>query len=595
MSPEQAARGTLDHRSDQYSFGAIVYEMLTGRPVSERDPASGTSEWRTSSIEASIGAIVDRCLRANPDERYRSTRDLALAVRQIREDTLHGGPRRFTRRQIFAAGAVAATAVAAVLWRRPFGTGAPRRLAVLPFVNISGDPNTEILSDGITDVLIGQLSHSRNLEVIGKTTAFSLKGKPQDPLQVGRLLDVDEVLTGSLTVRGGRAVVEVELVDARTGSRVWGDKLDRPELDVLAIQNVIAAAIITRGLPAEADATLRELSRGLTSNREAYLRFLQAVHHIRLDQEADYLAARRLLAEVVQRDERFALAHLTLASTYSVAAVDGFERPVTAWEQSHQHVERALNLDPDLPDAHAERAIELFFYRRDWARAQHEWDIALQSRRGELQGELLSAYVLQLWALGRFKEALHFAQAARSVDPLSPYLAVREADMLAATGDVSSAVKRYKAVIDSASGHPVAAHLGLAQLERSQHRFDDAIQSFRTAFAETDDEELTKILAVARGEDGCRAIDRYLARYELAALSARESAGQYVSPLGLARAHARLAATEQAFKFLNTAFEEHAAGLVFLNVDPAWDNIRHDRLFDATVRRVGLPQTGQRG
>src|SRR5262245_14784540 len=245
-------------------------------------------------------------------------------------------------------------------------------------------------------------------------------------------------------------------------------------------------------------------------------------------------------------------------------SVDGFESPRTAWPEAHTHVDLALAQDPHLPDAHAERASELFFYDRNWAGAQREWDAALQSRRAEVQGELLSLYVLQHLAWGRNEDALRFARAARSVDPLSPMLANREADVLAAMGDTTAAVDRYTAIIGNAPDDD-RAYFGLAQVRHAQGRFDDAIAALRTALGTTDDEALTDILEKASGDEGYRAIDRYLATGTLAALSERASAGLYASPLERARAHSRLNEPDQAFAWLDQSFDDHAAGLVFLN------------------------------
>ena len=592
MSPEQAARGPVDHRSDQYSFGAIVYEMLEGRPLSDRtsDPKMTPARPR---VELAVRAIVDRCLGATPGERYASTRDMAAAVRELRDGS--SSPRRVTRRQVLLGAAVGAAAVATALWRLPFKGVRIRRLAVLPFANGSNDENTEVLADGITEVLIRQLSHVPNLAVIARSTVFHLKGT-HDAREVGRRLAVDGVLTGSVSIRGERARVDVALVDAKTGARIWGDVLDRPGSDVLAIQNVIAAMIITRGLGIEAsDAMLRDLNGGLASDREAYRLFLLAVHYFRRDTEADYLTARRLLEDAVMRDRSCALAHLTLASTYSVMAIDGFEPPRTAWPQSSLHVDRALEQDPDLPDAHAERATMAFFFGWDWRKAQDEWDIALQSRRAnELQGELLTSCVLQQWALGRGEQALALARAARVIDPLSPMLAVREADVLAAMGKLPDAEERYAAIIADAPDDP-RAYLGQAQARRVQGRFDEAIDAWRGASTAIGDHELATVVENAHGDDGCRAIDHFLARRELAQMAERQASGGYVSPLDPARAHARLGENERAFALLDAAFTDRAAGLVFLNVDPAWDNIRRDRRFDDIVHRVGLVPRGQRG
>ena len=582
MSPEQAARGAVDHRSDQFSFGAIVHEMVS---VPGADPRVSTA----------LSAVVERCVQARPGDRYASTRDLARDVRRIHDNAVHDTRWRPTRRQAIAAVSTVVAAGAATAWGIGYGSGAIRRLAVLPFVNDSGDESTDILCDGITEVLIRQLSRAKDLAVIGRGTAFQFKGTERDPRDIGKQLDVQGVLHGSMSERGGRLVVDVELVDARTGVRIWGDQLNRSASDVLAIQNEIAATIITDGLGRSLSTmTLHELPGVMAADQEAYRLFLEAVHRLRGGTETDYLAARTLLEDAVTRDRTFALAHLTLASTYSVMAVDGYEDPREAWPLSRMYVDRALEQDPGLPDAHAERAAEAFFFRRDWAEAQREWDQALQSRRSEVQGELLTAYVLQQWALGRNDVALKFARAAHLVDPLSPMLAVREADVLAAMGDLSSAADRYIRIIENVSADTRAAYSGLAHVRQRQARFDDAIEAWRLVFMDADD-ELRTVVAAARGRDGCGAIERYLAMRELEGLADRSASGDYVSPLDEARAHARLRHDDEAFACLETAFTHTSAGLVFLNVDPAWDNLRHDRRFDNAVRRVGLVQHDQRG
>src|SRR5262249_42457090 len=156
-----------------------------------------------------------------------------------------------------------------------------------------------------------------------------------------------------------------------------------------------------------------QLTGMLTSDSDAYSLFLRAIHYLRLETENDCLMAGQLLTQAVARDGKFALGHVTLASTYSSMALYGSEPPHAAWSESRRSVERALDLDPTLPDAHAEKAIEAFGYQWNWIGAQNEWDAALKSRRGEVQAELLTVYVAQQWALGRDQEALEFARAAR--------------------------------------------------------------------------------------------------------------------------------------------------------------------------------------
>jgi eukaryotic-like serine/threonine-protein kinase len=601
MSPEQTAGRPVDHRADQFSFGAIVYEMLCGRRAFERDSRAAMiaaiveDEYQPlhdlpDDASRSLARIIDRCLSKDPQHRYESTRDLAADVRRLRDgSTREVQPRGIDRRQAMWLGGSAVVAVAAGFagWRtRPQTPG--RRLAVLPFNNAVKDENSEYLCDGITEVLIRQLSRVPALVVMARSTVFQLKDAQGDAREVGRRLGVDTVLNGSVTMRGGHAIVDAELVDVATGGRLWGEVYDRSEADVLGIQTDIAGAIISEGLRLSLDEGVRrELTRGFTEDPEAYRLFLRAVHRFRLETAADCEAARDLLMQAVARDQRFALGHVTLASTYSAMAVDGFEPPHRAWPESRRHVDHALAQDPTLPDAHAERAIEAFFYQWDWSKARGEWDAALGSRRGEIQAELLSAYVLQEWALGHQSEALRFAQTARAVDPLSAMLAVREADLLVQAGQLDAAADRFARVITDAPGEQ-RAYLGFADVRRRQGRFDEAIEIWRRAQAASGDDSFVDVLSTARGAAGYREIERTLADRELGALHDRASAGLYVSPLDLARAHARLGEKERAFSYFDASFDERAAALVFLNVDRAWDDIRGDPRFGAAVRRVGL-------
>jgi serine/threonine-protein kinase len=572
MAPEQAAGESVDYRADQFSLGAILDEMNPERQAA-----------------GSLAHVIERCLNPNPEDRYASTRALASDLRRIRDQSLHGRHRtEMTRRRAVMLGSAALVTTAAGIsaWRWLPALTRPRRLAVLPFTNALQDADAEYLCDGIADVLIRQLGRMPALTVSAWNTVVQLKGKPNDPRKVGQQLGVDEVLMGSVNIGGGRAQVQAELVDATTGTRIWGEEFKRSDADVLAIQTDLAGAIIADGLHLKlTDAENRDLRQTLTADPAAYRLFLQAIHHFRLEKEQDYLEARGLLEMAVERDPTFALALLTLASTYSVMAVDGYDDPRVVWPHSHAYVTRALAADPMLPDAHAERATEAFFYKWDWATAQQEWDEALKSPRN-VQAELLTSYALQQWALGRNDEALRSARAARSADRLSPMLAVREADVLATSGRFDAAADLYsKAIHDQPDA--TAAYFGLAEVHRSQGRIDDALDSFRRGF-EAAGSDASHTLASLHGRAGLRELDRILAEGALASLMERVQAGKYASPLDWARAYARLGRTEMTFFHLEEAFTHRSAGLVLLKVDRAWDTVRSDPHFGAAVRRVGL-------
>jgi TolB-like protein len=597
MSPEQAEGAPADHRADQFSFGGILYELLSGRRafaretnrqtlaavIAESPPSLAPSD--NPAINA-LHAIVGRCLSKSPASRYESSDDLVRDLRAVQRRFQSERRGRISRRQVLWLGAagVAVATGGLQLWRRILAAPTVRRLAVLPFANPAKDEGTQYLCEGVAGSLIRRLSGVSGVQVKALSAVMHL---PQelDPRGAGRQLEADAVLAGSIVRRGGRLVVSAELVDVSGATRLWGETFDRPQTDVLAVEDAIAGAILRDGF-GMTDASVNGSHAGPTKNPVAYDLYLQALHYFRLEDEADYLIARDLLLQALSRDSAFALAYVTLASTYSVMAIDGYERPTVAWTQSAEYLNRALGLDPGLPDAHAEASAAAFYYKWDWAAAAREWDMALNSRRGEDQSELFVLRAMQEWAFGRGADALKFARAARQADPLSPLVKLWEADLLARTGQLDAAAALYTTIIRDAPDD-VRAYFGLAEVRSAQGRFDDAIEARLGASSAAGEERRPDPLL--HGADGYARLQRNDLQRQLDALRRRESSGGYVSPLDYASVYARQGDTEKAFEFLNTAFEHHASGLVFLRVDPSWDNLRADPRFPAAIRRVGLP------
>ena len=524
MSPEQARALPAGPASDQFSFGVICHEMLTGRRLFARPTRREALEAIAADDPvpalalderlAPLGAVLSRCLARDPGQRFGDSADLPAALRRIREDLDRADAKsRLTRRRALSLGALAALgAVSGVAaWRYGLGARARRSLAVLPFGNPARDENTEYLCDGITETLIRQLAGLPGLTVIARATAFTFKGSPADPRSIGQRLGVDATLGGTVTRRAGRVRISAELIESATGARLWGGEFDRPAGDVLAVQNEIAEAILGEGIRlALTDQQRGRLARTLADDPEAYDLFLRAVHHLRRATEDDYLAARAFLARAIERAPRFALGLVTLASTYSVMAVDGYAAPAEAWPESERHVARALAIDPQLPDAYAEAAASAWFYRWDWREAERQWSLALRLR-SEVQSELLTAYALLKWASGQPQAALEVARAARQVDPLSAEASVREADLLAGLGRLDEAASLYERVIRDQPDDP-RARFGLAEARRRQGRFDEALAARRLAHAAAGDESLDPLFARARGAAGYQEIVRATAR-----------------------------------------------------------------------------------
>ena len=603
MSPEQATGRLALPQSDQFSFGLIFYEMLSGRRAFERPTRADTlvaiirdepqALSHLGAYDVTLKKIIDRCLKKDPGARYATTRALAGEVGAIRE-TLLAAERRptMTRRQAIWVGVGAsAAAVAGVTAWRVWPASGPRKLAILPFGNPLKDEGTEYLCDGITRTLIDDLSHVSTLSIIAASTAFALKSQAADPRAVGQKLGVDAVLIGTVSRQLGRAHIKAELVDVRSGARIWNDSYDRGESDMLEIETAIAGAIITDGLGLS-DAERRQLPKPPTENPEAFDAYLQGKHLSFMQTERGYLAAMPLFRAAITLDSKFASAYAGYANTFTGLAVDGYGRPRDMWPEQQAWSDRALGLDPDLPDGLIEKNAPLFFYNWEFDKAEKAWDAVLRSRRGIGRHNLMFALVVMRWALRR-PNAVQTAHEMTLTDPLSPVRA-READFLLLSGRANDAAQLYETVIKDVPDDP-RAYYGLAEARRQQKKFDEAIVRRREAvelsagMAVPSDNPLSAMFKTARGAEGYRAIEHECARQQLAVLEARLADGEYASSIDFARTYAMLGQPNRAFQHMEAAIKEKEAGLVFLNVDVAWLPLRDDPQFARAVKAVGLP------
>jgi serine/threonine-protein kinase len=606
MSPEQAAGQPAGPASDQFSFGAVLYELLSGQRAFDRETTEDTlAAVRTSSpvpvhhlnaaVPAGARRIVERCLAKRPEDRFASTRELANAVTEVRDAWRHEQAPLLTRRRAIALGlSAAASAVAGVAaWKIWPAAPRLRSLAVLPFGNPAQNPEIDYLCDGLTEALLRRLSLLDGLDVRARSAVFNFKRASVDPATAGRRLGVGAVLTGTVERRDGRLNVQASLFDLQAGREVWRDRYDRPVADLVALQHDLARAIVEEGIHHPLDAAeRRRFHRAPTEDSEANDLYLRGLHRHREEGEQGYLAARRLLQAAVARDPTFALAHVSLASTYSVMTLDGFERPTEAWPNSNRAVRCALTLDPDLPEAHAEQATAWFAFDHDWASAESAWRHALRAGGSPTLPDLLSGAAIMHWAVGRLDEALALTRRARALDAVSPRFAVLEADLLLHAGRPAKAVTIYEAVLAEAPDHTPAA-FGLAEAWRDQGRFDLAVDAQARGHAAAGN-PLPDGLTRRRDRAGHAAIERFVVERELDGFRQRAARDEYVSPLDVARGHARLGERDRAFEWLDAAFVENSPGLVFLNVDRAWAGVRDDRRFAAASAAVGLPDAWSR-
>jgi tetratricopeptide (TPR) repeat protein len=383
--------------------------------------------------------------------------------------------------------------------------------------------------------------------------------------------------------------VSAELVDVATGSRLWGETYNRAPEDVVSIQEEITRSIVEDGIKLKLSGEEeRQLAQRMTDDPQALDLYMRARHLQEGETEEQYLKERELLKQAVARDPRFARAYIGLATTYAVMAIDGYERPVDAFGEQKQYLQKALELDPDLPRLHVEMGVRAFAFDWDWSTAEREFKLATQQGQVVIETDDFEPFAFLRWIQGRGNEAVQLIRRARDIDRLSTALIVREADFLVRTKQIEAAIELYNKAIND-DPNDARAYPGLAEALAAQGKFDDAIDARRKEFRTANDTALDDVFATARGENGYRDLGRALARLDLDDLNRRAARGAYVSPMDFARKYLEISEKEKALSFFDEAIADRSPGLAFLKVDPAWAPIRSDPRFLAAVRRVGLP------
>jgi TolB-like protein/Tfp pilus assembly protein PilF/predicted Ser/Thr protein kinase len=614
MSPEQASGRPVDFRSDQFSFGLIAYEMLAGRRAFSRSTAVQTlaaiigeepaplASIR-SDIPATLDAVIVRCLAKRPEDRFVSTRELVVALEflgmgtsavSIAPPSISAVPpperfverRRRVRRPAVVIGVILALGLAAAAYMR-FGAanGPIDSLAVLPFANASQDGEAEYLGDGLTENLIDRMSRVPSLKVMARATVFRFKGT-EDPLEAARKLGVGAVVTGAVARRGSQLSVSAELIETATGARLWGEDYERPFTDLLRVQDAIAVAV-SDGLRLELSGEeKRALGRYGTENPKAYELSLKARYSFLKETEEGYLESRRLYAQALENDPKFADAHLGIAATYASMAIQGFAPPAEAWARQAEEVRKALQLEPGYVRARVATAIRRFYLDWDWPGVERELRELANDPR-VLLGEQFRPIGLYLWAVGRSDDAVALMERALRVDPGNLVLRNMMGNYLTQVGRLEEAIRYYRAALEVEPSDPRPL-FGLAEALKRRGDVQGAIETRRKAYELSGEEDGATALAAARTEKDYENAEVAVARFRLGELEdvAQE---RYVSPLDFARLLAQVGEREKAFASLDAAVEERSAGLVFLKVERAWDRIRDDPRFAALVRRVGIP------
>lgn len=408
MSPEQAEARPVDARSDIFSFGSVLYEMLTGRMAFRGDSGLSTmvSVLRDTpappsrivpSISRELEELVLRCLDKLPERRYSSIAEVRAALERI------------------ASGASGSNSA-----EHP-ANPCPASIAVLPFANLSSDKENEFFSDGLTEEIMNALSKIEGLRVTARTSAFAFRGKDQDVRVIARALNVDTVLEGSVRRAGNRVRIAAQLVKASDGYNLWSERYDRELTDIFEIQDDIAASIVKALREHVGRCGLPPVRERRAPNLEAYTALMRGRYHLFRFTAGSWQMARQSFEEAVRRDPEYAEAYVNLATYHCSEWALDLTEPKAAAAAMRSAAERALALDPDRGDAHAAMAVIQGAYEYRWEEAERTFARALELDPASPDVMLLYAY----WFLrphGRFHEARQFYRRILEMDPLAPFI-----------------------------------------------------------------------------------------------------------------------------------------------------------------------------
>jgi TolB-like protein/DNA-binding winged helix-turn-helix (wHTH) protein/Flp pilus assembly protein TadD len=481
--------------------------------------------------------------------------------------------------------------IAAVIWfafLRPSESVNPstatksfRTIAVLPFINESGNDEIEYLADGMTETLIASLTKVKTLGVKPRASVFRYKGKDVSAISIGSELGVESALFGRLTKRGETVTLFLSLVDTRTDYQIWGKQYVRGMSELAAFQSEIGREV-AKHLEAElsgADELL--LSRNYSENAEAYRLYLLGNYYWGRFTEENFRKAIDQFQKAIAIDPDYALAHVGLSNSYSVLGVNGHISVAEARDRSRAACDRALQLDSGLAEAHLCDGAYKLFYEWNLAGAEAAFKRAMELDPSYLFPYELNAYVLR--SQQRFDEAIAEIKKARELDPLNLLLISDLSTCYRFAGRLDDAIATYDQLLEMdptfADGYFEKA---LAHSERGDH--ETAVKLAKRAIELSGGS--TKVIA-GLGIAHARAGDRAKAERIIEELKTQPKE-KYVSPQDIALIYSALGDRDNAFAWLEKAYAARSCWLIELNVDPAFRQLRDDPRFADLARRVGL-------
>ncbi|HKR00679.1 MAG TPA: protein kinase [Pyrinomonadaceae bacterium] len=649
MSPEQTRGLEVDARTDIFSLGIVLYEMIARRApfegptdshvkvsILDHEPPPLLS--KSQAIPHQLERIVKKALAKDRAKRYQTVTDMKTDLENLRDELdrnaielsvtpessagengesrasfaigrnsgaqrtgaqreprtqssaeyIITGVRSHKRAALIILGALVLAGAAVLIYLRSNGARVDS-VAVLPFVNDSNDPDAEYLSDGITESIINHLSQLPRLKVMSRNAVFRYKGQKVDPQEVGRSLGVGAVLTGRVVKVGERLIIKTELINVSDGSQLWGAEYNNSIADILSVQEEISRKISEKLKLKLTGEDEERLTKRYTNDTEAYQLYLKGRYFWNKRDEEGLRNGIKYFREAEEKDPTYALAYSGLADSYALLCDIGAAAPNEHMPSARSAAQRAIDIDPNLAEGYTSRAFVKLAYDWDWRGAESDFRRALElNPRYATAHQWYASYLMQM---GKYDLARREIEQAQALDPLSPIINANSGLYLYFAHKYDEAIEQYRRTLEINPRFGIAHYyLGLAHLQKKE--FDKAIAEFKSVMSPAGGAQGSKDEIDGDDLEMAAALGYAYAasgrRAEAQSLLVRMielSQRRYVSPLYIATIHAGLGEKEQAVAQLNKAFENRHPGLVLIRVEPLFDSLRDDPQFQELLRR----------
>jgi len=601
LSPEQAYGKHVDARSDIFSLGVVLYQMCTNRfpflgdnavqmidNILHSDPEPPAS--LNPELPDELQHIIVKCLQKSAENRYQTAEELQRDLRNFQRvsgSLSISGPVRLAvpRYGLMHAGVLALIAVALFIGylalRHPDDSiGA---IAVLPFSNANPDPNTEYLSDGITESIINSLSQLPKLKVLARNTVFTYKGKDVDLKKVGKELNVEAIVTGTIRQQENRLIINASLVQVPDGVQIWGEQYNREISDILNVQSEISRTISAQLKLKLTGEEQEKVAKHYTEDSEAYQLYLRGLYFWNKRSPQGFARALESFQDAIRKDPNYALAYAGLANTYTLLPAWALLPPKEGHPKARAAALKALALDDSLAEAHAALAHTEHNYEWNWKEAEKSYRRAI-----ELNPNYAIAhhwYASFLLEMGRKEEAIAEKRLALQLDPLSLIINSDLGFVYYNARQYDRAIEQLQKTIELDPGF-IWTYQNLGFVYEQKKMYAESIASFQKALSLSPDSmEIQAELARAYAASGDSAQARQLLERLLKA-----SADHYVASFDFAMIYAALADKDRAFEWLQKAFDERSYQITSLQVEPRVDSLRSDPRFAKMIQAMNFPK-----